>query len=328
MSILFAANEGEAFSFVGNVYLGSLAKEADLALTRGGIGVRDTSAVLNASLLYSAADFWLTFNVSLENIDDQTDFTIFTLDGSTGALLQIKGVDGVLSFEYNNGAGFTTIGSAAALFEDELHRIDIHCKLHATAGVFEFYLNGVLVESTAPGNTIHTAATTIDSFTLGTPRWGGAVASSAYFSQVIAADEVTLRYTCETIELTGAGDVSDQTGTYVDINEIVVPNDTTLISFALAGDKALFTAAALTPLSATEVIRAVVVNARMSRDAGGPQNARFMLKTNALEYVGDTKALELGLTPQSQIWEVNPNTLVAWNEPGLNSTQWGMEAIA
>lgn len=116
----------------------------------------------------SYAEGWLTFYSSGGQQD--SGGVLALLSGATTDLLRITATNtassgGTQAFEYWTGSAWTSIGTTGQL-QATSKRIDIHWHIHASAGVFELYIDGVLDTTTGTVDTLHTADTTINTITI------------------------------------------------------------------------------------------------------------------------------------------------------------------
>lgn len=121
------------------------------------------------------ADGWIFVYIGGDGISgyQTSGQTIFALSGASSDLFRVIATStdmtgsGTSKAQYWNGSSWTDIATlSASLNVANSVRLDIHVKLDGSAGVWELYVNGALEFSTTPGNTIHTADTTVDFFQL------------------------------------------------------------------------------------------------------------------------------------------------------------------
>ncbi len=325
--IIFAAGEAEAFSFTGNSFTGTTANEVDLTYARCSFGPQDLAATHTGVFSKDVDDLWLHFEVNIETLDSQADHELVTIIGNSQSLLQIKGSNGVLSFEYYNGVDFTSIVSSLNILADELTEIDIHCKIHDSDGEIAIYIGGVF-QGKIIGNTIFSPQLTVDSFTFGAVRSGGQSLGRCLFSQVIGREQVsTIGSKLYTMNLDGNGTSSGFTGDVTDIDELNI-DDADSISTSTADVVSTFTTNDLPTLAANENIVALVTNARVRNTASSPQNAQFATRSGGTDFFSsNVSGLGLGYGQFTNIEHVDPDTGLVWTESKVNAVEVGIKSI-
>ena len=149
MTTLFAGSEFDAFLLYGEMIFvtGDTRYDPDfarIAMVPRGIG-------------YVQADFtsqtegWLHFGLNLRTINDFAQNTIFLslIDSNTGQdVLVIDGDSGIFNLQYWDGVStFVELSPAIPFLSSVNHAVDIHWKIADSGGIFEIYLDGILVTS-------------------------------------------------------------------------------------------------------------------------------------------------------------------------------------
>lgn len=327
MTEYFVSGEAEGMLWTGNSYTGTASNDVDLDFSRCSFGPQDSGAIHTGTLVTSASEIWLHFEVNIEIIDSQSDRNIVSLIGGGQSLLQIKGLNGVFDFEYYNGSGFTTIISGVNIIKNVLTVIDIHCKLDDINGIFALYIGNVLQDSFV-GDTILSPETEIDSFTLEASRTGGTSGSRSLFSQVVVSDTITIGGHLYTMEIEANGNSTDFLGSFSDINELNV-DDVDSINSSTAEESSSFVIANLPALPPTVSIKSITTCARIKNSAAGPQNAQFITRIGVTDYLtANLTGIDIGYNPFLNIENVSPATSNPWTESEANSIEIGLKSKA
>lgn len=232
--------------------------------------------------------------------------------------------------QYWNGTAWVTIGALQAVpAGDTTHTITI--RLHATAGVIQWHMNGALIASLT-GNTIFTASTTIDCISL----WqalirGGGFNTTVNFSEHLLGsyDYQTYGLRDQNLQIDGAGaDATQDSGIFTDVNELVL-NRATAMTFDTAGDHFSGTLSNPTGTAASSPVMGVRASANVRVGASGPTAAKLYLIVGGNRYYSPSisiAALGIGFVTIAYIWDVNPANGLAWTVADINALEVGIEA--
>ena len=279
----------------------------------------------------ASSEIWLSFYLKETDTDaGNRQIGIQIVSGST-VLFQWGGssINNKYNFwQYNNGAGFTTIGSgsssSAYLVRDSLHRIDVHIKMDDTTGVIEYYVDEILVSSFS-GDTIRTAALTMDGVLIRSidASNGGNVCT---YSAIIVADEDTRDLMYLQGAVNGDGAETAWTGDYTAVDETGV-NTVDGISSANNGDVETFSKVALLASLSDYEVYGVGLNAVAKRGATGPQNLQLAVRSGSTNVFSASKALDLEYTAYPEVFTVNPATAAPWTFAEADAAQVGVKAV-
>lgn len=150
--------------------------------------------------------------------------------------------------------------------------------------------------------------------------------SQAYISEVIVADEDTRTFNLLTLAPSGAGDTTDWTGAYTDIDEI--NNSDADCVYVNTIDKDIQTALTDTP-AGNFLVKAVIVSARCSRtNDSTPTKVKLGIKTGGTVNVGTGQSLTTGWDTYCRIMATNPVTTSVFNTTELDALQLDLQSSA
>jgi len=310
MNILFAASEQESFVSSGSVTLSTSSTRHNPTYTRGAMVVQHGSITADFA---PSSEVWVHMLAYLTIANSNVRTVINVSD-----VVRVHCPNPAsLNFEYFNGSTWVSIDTGV-LTQAVLQDIDLHVNLDASAGNFTLYQNGVEVASFT-GDTTQ-AATTVSSLSL-------QGSNLSYYSQILVKTTSTLGGTVQTLAAEGDGSNTDFTGTYVDIDEIVLNDDGDAIYGTADGQVETFIMGDVT-IPVDNVVEGMTIGSRMSIGSSGPQNVQFVTRSNSVDYPsGNVSGVDLSLRPYQVIIPEDPDTSSAWTESGLNAVQIGLKAI-
>lgn len=256
---------------------------------------------------------------------------IIWLNGGTtiGRLLYDTGTN-TLSVQ----RGTTTVASGTINFViNNWYLIEVHVKVADVGGAFDVKVDGV-TDITFSGDTKPGADTTVDNITIG--RFAGA--GTSYFDDIALNDTTggannTWPGDGHIILLkpNGNGDASQLTNTggtsvnnYSYVDDIPPDGDTSYVEGTVLNNRDLY---ALEDFGVTSVtISNVWVEARARDTVAAGGQCALIIKTGGVEY--DSSAISLLTTYTAitgTVYDVNPNTTVAWTDGDLDALQAGFE---
>lgn len=326
MAIIFAGNEPDSFTF-NNGIGATLTYGYNAAFCRCAIQIIG-STYAQATLPAARSSLWLHLDYYADD-SWATNYNMVEIRSSTYgvvARLRVTGYQSVIAEVYD-GANWVGFGTYNAFANFNPSTVDIYLSIAPSGGQATWYYNGGLV-GTYTGDTQGYAATSIiDNIRFLT---NNNYNDTCAISQVIVADEDTRGMKVATLAPSGAGALSDWTGTFADVDE-TAPSDLDYISTSAANTGELFT---MTDLSSTAQngyeVKAVVQSARASKGLTGPQNLQYYMYSNGTVNPSPNIA---GLTnnfatmPQ-YVWATDPSTGSAWTIPNVNNLQAGFKSIA
>lgn len=201
-----------------------------------------------------------------------------------------------------------------------LNDFDIRFVSNSASGSVEFYSSGALIAEMSGSGLNHAGITGVTSV-----RHRGRAFGAHHHSRVIYTTEPTIGWIAPPEPPAGAGNYSQWTGAFGDVDETVY-TDTDIITAATNGLKSSFTF--VHPTANSLLNKGVVVAARAKRGSTGPQNLRAFLRIGGTDYNhATTKSLGVGFDSYTWVWEVSPATSVAFTASEIENLEYGFEAI-
>lgn len=285
-------------------------------------GVTDTRPLKTPS-----ATIWHAFTVYLDNWDMHSVRTVEWFDDTDTALFRLNKPqdDSTTTVEYWDGAAwqafantFEFTGSGAK------DRWDIKIVLSDTVGEIEIFKNAVSVWSFSGDNLLNgSGGTQVKSFRLGGRRFFN---KQTTFSAVFVCDEDTRSMTYVQTTPSSAGNYTDWTGAYTDIDGAGF-TDGDDISTQNAGDKATFGQGTLTTDFDTGYdVVGIAVNARANKAGGLPLGIKLMVRSGTTDGVGTEQSLALAKQPFYEIFNTDPATGSQWTISAVKAAEIGIES--
>lgn len=325
MTVLFAGSEREALQ--QNPSAGTYTETADVIQSpynRGSAYMAGGATTFYECVFSNAVtECWLHYRRQYNGFDDQTSApAIHFMDAANNIIAKVEITSGsTYVLQYWNGSAFVVVGTSMLNVNGTVFEIDINVKKDAATGRVAWYRAGVL----------HAEATALNLTSFGDIAKVRLVGrnNENRWNQVIITDaaEPTINWNLWTVPPNADGTDTDGTGTYADVDELVM-NTSDFIQLDNAGDKHSFLHAAIT---VEDFVRGVVVAACARRvDGSGPQNIRPYLIIGGVRYYGDTYALTTSFFDYEYIWGLNPATATDWTTADVNDPtfEMGWEAVA
>lgn len=322
MAVLFAGSELEAFSADSVIsFVTSGAGRFDPDYSRGAISAPSGSSVFRAEV-GARDELWISVRHFTANSFSSNSNVVAVLDSAGNVLFALRVLAGnVLAAAYYTASTTnTTISPSAAVLSSSPYTLTFHVKmLAANQALVEFFLDGVPISS----------ATVTSAWFSGKKPFSARFNTSgtvSYFSEVIITDSEDPRgWRVATLAPNGSGSSDEWTGSYVDVDEIGVPDDLDFISSATAGQVELFSMSNLSAPAQNMTPVAVCQATRARVGAGGPQNIQPGIRTGGANFFGSSLT---GLTPEfgatpSCVWGVNPATSNPWTIAEIQNLEAG-----
>jgi hypothetical protein len=150
--------------------------------------------------------------------------------------------------------------------------------------------------------------------------------TTIYLSEVIMSENLpTIGAHVKTCRATGAGNYSEWTGAYTDVNE-VGDSDTTINQSDTVGQKQSYPMGDVaTP--AGYVLRSIFYALRAKESGVAPTGVKAILRTGGTDYLSPAlPSLDLGYNGVPWRWDIDPSTGVAWTDAGFNAVELGYES--
>lgn len=260
----------------------------------------------------------------------------FTSGGTPVLGLQTTVTTGIVNLVSWNGASWDVLAAGSKPADSTSARFDIFLENYGAGDATERVRVWVRYPmGAAPpflmidfsGDCTSPAVTDVDgTFQTSVVPVTGTSAPERAVSQLIVADEPTLRLGLVTLYPNAAGDEIWEAGTYADI-DAATPSLSTFIETATAGDKFLCN---ITPLPASTTITPLTVQVAILAALGatGPTKIKLGIKTGGTEYWGADISLTIVPAMYQLLLTQNPVTAAAWTTSEINALQIGVQAVA
>lgn len=293
-----------------------------------GIHCPDTSEFGHRQLNFTAAsEIWLSFYYG-ETDTSSGAGRRYGVNFYSGTGLWFKwGGSGInnlnVNLQYWNGSAWTTVGSSIGLTGNTVNRILIHIKIHDTAGILEWYNNGVLIASST-GIDTNIGSSTLDNIRFSTVEAGRP--SGCVYSAIMVADEDLTNWMYLQTAINGNGAETAWTGDYTNVDE-PGRNDADIIHSNTNGAVETYTKAALPSIYNTFAVKGVGVMARAMRGTTGPQNLQLAARSGSTNGFSANKALTIKWDQYREFFSTNPDTAAAWTFAEADAAQVGVKAV-
>lgn len=229
------------------------------------------------------------------------------------------GGNGIAQAQYWNGSAWTSTGSTFSATANSL--LTFTLKIELGSG-FELYQGGTLVASGSGWSGGGSSITNI-----GYGYWYIA-SGQAHVSQVLIADYDLREDHYMQILANGNGHYTDGTGSYADIDEMVL-DGSDAITLSASGDKKTFTKPAIT-LPGGLIIAAANVGLRARVSGGVVTNGQAMVRSGTADANSANLGPTSGYEPRVALFETDPATpggTGPWTQSTFNSMEFGLEAV-
>jgi hypothetical protein len=323
MSIFFAGTSLGDFSTLlaasnsTTSQMGPLVNEGILLNNPGGVAI--------APFPSAQTDFWGTFYAQVGSNSD----VMFEIRNGNTALYRYRLNGGINYIEAWNGSAWATwvqtLNSNYVLQNGNRTKVSVYLKMHATTGVFRIFLDQVMILEYI-GNTILTAATSVDSLVL--RATAVASANTAAYSALILANEDTRDLVFDQNQFSANSSVNTAwANDYVNVTKTGL-SDLTVISSATAGQLETYKAIATDASIAGLAVKAVVVSARARKGDSGPQNLQMVARVGSTDYTTANIALPSAFDVRQGVFSTNPATGLPWTITEVNAAEFGVKSIA
>lgn len=284
--------------------------------------------------------YWIrvvsTFAITGATQTDESRAVVFSVRqfGTTHVWVRLN-TNGTLSLY----RGSTLLGTtAAALFQNVWHHVELNTLIHASAGTADLAIDGMTSAGFALTglNTLGSTSAAWDEF-----RFGG------YFAAIgSAAEEVDVSMPfvldgsgsqCNTrlgpARVDAQAPTSDgnytawtlSTGSshFAVVDEAQGNGDTDYASTATAGNKESYNHAALVASAATIVF--VQLDAQVKREDAGAAGVKGLWRRAGTDYLSAEQGVPLSYAHNRFIYELDPSTGAAWTESNFNSAEIGLQ---
>jgi hypothetical protein len=238
----------------------------------------------------------------------------------------------LIVYRIDSGGTWTSLGSgSASLANSTVYNIEVRWKAGDSDGVVQVWVNGTLDIDLSSQDTLPTGFTGANQWIIGCGTDSAWNTANAYIGELIVADDrihnpFTQRKTFAILRPNGAGNNSQWTGSYSDVDE-VVPDDSDGISVNTVDQVSTFGLENL-PASAESVNAVILWNRIVGQGSPTPRNVQPTIRTNSNNYSGDSRPVP-ALRPWYgyKIWAQNPNTASAWTPNEVDALEAGAKAV-
>lgn len=277
--------------------------------TDTGIEIAKFSGVNNLAINY--------FYYMPSAIFELTNKFIFSAFVGASAVMRIRqsaNPGNVWSMQYFDGSTWVNVGNTFGLFGGSLAQLTIFF----TGNNFEIYQAGnvLLASGSSPINCNTFTSCRLNNLSV-----------NYRVSNIIVTDSIDPRsLRVKTVPANADGALSQWTGSFTDINEIIT-NDATFIESTTDAEKSLFDFAPIT-ISSGAII-GVCVGARAAKSALGPQNLRPIIRLGGVDYpLSNYPSVQPTAAGNFQIMELNPVTGNLFTTAEFNNLEYGYESLA
>ncbi len=235
---------------------------------------------------------------------------------------------GTLEFRIGNGWGTIVTTGVGPILPAITYRLEIHYIPHASSGVFQVWINGIL-------SIDYTGNTTPDDLSINFLRFGGDgyfYGWGIYYDNIIIDDENYIGNSQIEVKVPKADSLinkdwiasNDSTSDLYTLIDEVPPSATDYLKTNDIDQTSTFT----TDILSGEIgeIKSVMVQTyAVQRGEPLPTNIQNVLRIDGVDYPdGSNKPVPyLTAQPLSTIWETNPATLGSWDESAVNNLEFG-----
>ena len=264
----------------------------------------------------SSSTIWIhcRFDLATSSIYDGA---LILIKSGSDEILRIDESNGDLTLQYHNGTAWTNIGYTYNQPGGVLN-IDIEVYVHDTLGRFAWYV-GENTISSLDGDTKYRTGTTIDELVI---PMGGSTGS--YLSEVIVADECTFGWRLATLVPNADHTITDFSGTYADIDDII--DDATYQSSSTATDQQMYDMTSLYDDGFD--IQGVVICYRARDNGSTPDYIRAMIRPSSSDVdiaYSSSHTLTTSFVDYRHIWTDNPKTSSQWTRSEIGTLLSGFE---
>ncbi len=208
-----------------------------------------------------------------------------------------------------------------------VYTVVLHFKLlGSNQALMELYEGGVLVD-TVTVTTTWLGTKKIRKINFGSLSWSNN--PLAQYTEVIVTDtESPLGWRLATLAPNGIGTTDQWAGSYVDVDEIGMPDDVDFISSDTADQVELFTMDNLSIPAQNMSVRGLVMSTRARVGTTGPQNIQPAVRSGGTTTFGSNiSGLTGAFANKSYVMDNNPITASAWTIADVQNLELGYKSI-
>ena len=289
----------------------------------------DTDDYFVSDALGGLSEVWVHYNQALHTANVGSSRILFmacqsfTLGSSYSLNDAVAGVNE--SIVYYDGSSVQSDADTYDPYGDNgtQHWVDVHINLNAASSenAIEWYVDEVLIDAVL-GSEV-SSSRLIDYLFFSTNQTATA---PSHFSEIVAASFDTRGMRSISIPLDGAGNHTDWTGAYTDINDPSY-DSSSYISTATAADRASFTVGNV-PSGVLEDkrIEALAIGCLHQLSSGTSENAQLFVRIGGTDYDLGAFSVTTTLARETTILSTSPATGITWSESEINSMEVGVKS--
>jgi hypothetical protein len=255
------------------------------------------------------------------------------VDWSDGSTPQAQvGVTDIGQLELRRGTSVVLATSTVALGFNTTYYLEWLLTIHGSTGVSTVRIDGVPVVSVSSANTQATGSALANRLRVGNLAVGEALFDLDIDDCYVCTNQTTFLGDCRVDYLAPSGDGTYQawapsagTSHCALVDELAPNGDTDYLSNATPGARESHHFPSL-PSMPNPLIRGVQHCACLRKDDAGTRQVRSLLVSGATTQVGTAlHTMALSYVSYQQLYEVDPQTGVAWTVAGVNALEAGVE---
>lgn len=267
-------------------------------------------------------EVWVSEYLANAGTTSGTNNTVLLNGPLATPLVRIAFTGGKFLLQVYRSSAWVTLATSVLDVPTTIFRLDFRCKLSATVGEMELYINGALFVSYS-GNTAPSSGTDIYSLSVGNITIGGTCVHSA----IMVADENTRGLTFIQRLPAGNGALSQWTGSYTAIDETGI-NDADFITPSTAGDISTFTFQTIPSQYTDFDVKAVVLSGRGQAGPSDPTGFDMVTRVGSTNYFSALASIPPAFAGRQVVLLNNPATGVPWTRAEVDAAQFGFRAVA
>lgn len=332
---IFAGTVPEDFTSVTNVPTTSTVSSTyETDFSKISIGLNNGEEVLQTLPLSSEVTLHTVMRPNSENIGTNNENIRLYSNTGSDVVFNMKGSNGgpglidYQFFYYPNGVE-TEFGTLWTTDTATVKRFDVHIVMDASVGSVRVAVDEVTRAEVTGVRTTPATGTQVDSFTLRGSGVGNT--NNYYYSETCVFDSYADAPRLYTAVPNAAGNYTDFTGTFADIDEL----DISVLDFidaTVANNQSTFgTDASLGTLDAQYddlQVTALITNVYARDEGSGVPNFQHLTRSSTTDDLSGTIVLSTGYVMHQQILLNDPATTAAWSRAGVDAVEVGVKAIA
>lgn len=265
---------------------------------------------------FSSEQVWLHFamKISAQTTVSTNANWIVGRDAANNQAFRISNVGSSTSFLVY-GRGDTLLFTTTSVEPTVLHTFDIGLQTVGSDTLVSVYRDGTLIGQGTEVGVVPRALAKVVFQTSHTTTYLG------YYSEIIVADEPTVGWTVATLAPTGAGDYTDWSGAYTDVDEITP--DTAYAESTAAEEKVTYANAGVASILGSNRIKAVALCGYVSSDVG----LKSIVRSGTTDSIAEITGVPASFGPVKAIFNEDPITAAPWGQTDISAYEFGYESM-